>query len=96
MAPMNDAITSTTAVNSAADVYTQLAAVLTAGTFAISAANGTATVARVVEFTQGDAAGKYLVINDATAGFQGASDIVINITGVSGTISAADFTFVNF
>jgi len=96
MLPMSDAITSTTAVNSAADVYAQLGAVLTAGTFAASAANGNATVARVVEFTQGDAAGKYLVINDATAGFQGANDIVINITGVSGTISAADFTFVNF
>ena len=93
VAPMADAISNTTAVNSLADVYTQLAASLTAGTFAASAAAGTATVARVVEFTQGDAAGKYLVINDTTAGFTAATDIVINVTGVTGTISAADFGF---
>lgn len=66
---------------------------LTAGNFAASLANGTATVARVVDFTSGSSAGKYLVINDATAGFQGATDIVINITGVTGTVSAGDFTF---
>lgn len=92
-AGMADVLTSSTAVNSLTDVWTQLGASLTAGNFAASAAAGTATVARVVEFTQGDSAGKYLVINDATAGFNAATDIVIDVTGVTGTISATDFGF---
>ena len=51
---------------------------------------------KLKDLTTGSAAGKYLVINDGTAGFVGADDIVINITGVTGTISAADFGFLNF
>lgn len=52
-------------------------------------------VAQVVTFTAGASAGTYLVINDSTVGFQGANDIVINITGFSGTVTAADFVFTN-
>lgn len=94
-AAMADALSSTTAVNSLADVYTQLGATLTAGNFAATGAAAAANqlVARVVEFTTGDSAGKYLVINDNNAGFDAATDIVINVTGVTGTISAADFVF---
>ncbi len=49
---------------------------LTAATFV---ANGAAT------FTVGG--DRFLALNDATAGFQAAQDIVLNITGFSGSIS---------
>lgn len=93
MATMNDMITSHANVATLADVYTQLGTVLTANNFVGSDASGTATVAQVVTFTTGDAAGTYLVINDSTADFQDANDVVINITGIEGTLSATDFTF---
>lgn len=84
-------VNSLSSVNSIADVYTVLTSTATALT--ASSANGTATVAQVYSFTNGTAAGKYLVINDSTAGFNGTDDIVIDITGVTGTITAGDFTF---
>lgn len=90
---MGDIIASTTSVATIADVYTKLATLLDATALEASAADGTATVARVVEFTAGAAAGKYLVLNDSTGGFAAADDIVINITGVSGTVAATDFIF---
>jgi hypothetical protein len=93
MATMNDMITSNATVATLADVYTQLDTVLTATNFAASNAAGTATVAQVVKFTTGDAAGTYLVINDATADFADADDVVINITGIEGMLSATDFIF---
>jgi S-layer protein len=85
-APVADA----TIVASLPEVYAALAAytALTA-----SAANSSATVAQVYTFANGAAAGTYVVVNDSTAGFQAANDIVINLTGLSGTLSAADFTF---
>lgn len=79
-----------TSVSSIGDVYTALA---TYSALTASAADGTATVAQVYTFTNGTAAGTYLVVNDATIGFQAATDVVINITGVSGAISVSDFTF---
>ena len=90
---MGDVIASTSSVATIADVYTKLATLLDATALEASAVNGGATVARVVEFTTGAAAGKYLVLNDTTGGFLAADDIVINITGVSGTVSATDFLF---
>lgn len=93
MSAMNAPLSNTTSVATLADVYTQLGTQLTAGAFAASAADGTASIAQVVTFTTGAAAGTYLVINDSTAAFQAANDIVINITGVNGTVSAGDFTF---
>lgn len=91
MAKMAAVVTDTTAVADLDAVYTALTTSLTK--MAASAANGTATVAQVVTFTTGDAAGTYLVINDATAGFAADADVVINITGMEGTLSAADFAF---
>jgi len=90
VATMAAVVANTTSVATIADVYTALAAYtgLTA-----SAAGGTATVAQVYTFANGAAAGTYLVVNDATAGFQAATDVVINLTGLSGTLTAADFTF---
>lgn len=92
---MSQMISSTVAANSISDVYTQLGTLLTAETFIAStaAAGANQLIARVVEFTTGSAAGKYLVLNDATAGFAETDDIVINITGVTGTVSATDFSF---
>ena len=93
MADFNVALSSNAVVNSLADVYAKLTTTLDAAAFGKSAVDGTATVARVVTFSTGDAAGTYLVINDATDAFQAADDVVINITGIEGTLSAADFTF---
>jgi S-layer protein len=90
---MGDVISSTDAVATIAEVYTKLATLLDATALTASAAGGTGTTARVVDFTTGAAAGKYLVLNDDTAGFAAAVDIVINVTGVTGTISASDFAF---
>jgi len=90
VATMAAVVANTTSVATIADVYTALAAYtgLTA-----SAADGTATVAQVYTFANGAAAGTYLVVNDSTAGFQAANDLVINLTGLSGTLTAADFVF---
>ncbi len=90
VATMGAVVTNATSVGTLADVYTQLA---TYTTLAASAAAGTATVAQVYSFTTGAAAGTYLVVNDATIGFQGATDVVVNLTGLTGTVSAGDFTF---
>jgi len=90
VATMAAVVTNATSVATVADVYTALAAYTT---LTASAANGTATVAQVYNFTTGAAAGTYLVVNDATVGFQGATDVVIKLVGLDGTVSAADFTF---
>jgi S-layer protein len=89
-ATMAAAVADATTVASISDVYTALAAYtgLTA-----SAADGSAVVAQVYTFANGAAAGTYLVINDSTAGFQAANDIVINITGLSGTLAATDIIY---
>jgi Ca2+-binding RTX toxin-like protein len=91
VAAMAAAVTVATSVATIADVYTALAT--SAAALTASAAAGTATVAQVYVFSTGAAAGTYLVVNDATLGFQAATDVVINITGVTGTVSASDFTF---
>ena len=59
---------------------------------AASNANGTATVAQAYTFANGSAAGTYVVVNDATVGFQAATDVVIQLTGTT-NIVASDFTF---
>jgi S-layer protein len=83
-------VTNATSVATIADVYTALGAT---AVLAASAADGTATIARVYNFTTGAAAGTYLVVNDATANFQAATDVVIHLVGTVGTITNADFTF---
>lgn len=90
VATMAAVVADATTVASISDVYSALAAY---NTLTASAALGTATVAQVYTFANGAAAGTYLVVNDTSAGFQAATDVVINITGLSGTLSAADFTF---
>ncbi len=44
--------------------------------------------ATLVQVTTGAIAGTYLVINDSTAGFQSSNDLLVNITGVTGTLPA--------
>lgn len=90
VATMAAVVTNATSVATLADVYTALAAYTT---LTASAAGGTATVAQVYNFTNGAAAGTYLVVNDATVGFQAATDVVIQLVGLQGTLSAGDFTF---
>jgi RTX calcium-binding nonapeptide repeat (4 copies) len=57
--------------------------------FAASSAAAGGLVARTVVYTTGAAAGTYLVINDDTAGFNDADDIVIKLTGKT-TVAAGD------
>ncbi len=44
--------------------------------------------AALVQVTTGAIAGTYLVINDSTDGFQSSNDLLINITGFTGTLPA--------
>lgn len=82
---LSAAQTITTATN-LTDVY--------AGITAIAAStNGAALSGAVVTVSSGAAAGTYLYINDATAVVSNTTDMLINITGISGTLSGTDFTF---
>lgn len=47
----------------------------------------------VVTVSGGAAAGTYLYINDATGPVSNTDDFLINITGITGTLTAADFVF---
>jgi len=51
--------------------------------------------AALVQVTTAGIAGTYLVINDNTAGFQSNNDLLINITGYSGTLPALGAISVN-
>ena len=93
VATLGTAIAAGATVSSIADVYTALGVVLDAAALGHTDASGTAVVARVVTFANGSSAGSYLVVNDGADGFQGATDIVINITGITGTLAATDFSF---
>lgn len=64
-----------------------------AGITAIAASTATNASAAVITVSAGAAAGTYLYVNDATAGVSNTADMLINITGVSGTVSATDFIF---
>lgn len=91
-ATFGTAVTDATSVATLADVYTAIGANASflAGTFAASTAAASGIVAKTVTFANGAAAGTYLVVNDSTAAFQGANDIVIKVVG---TVVAADLSF---
>lgn len=91
-ATMGAAISSATTVASIEDVYVAMGVSLAALTG--SGSTGALTVAQVINFANGAAAGSYLVINDSTAGFQAANDLVIDITGFTGTLASTDFSFI--
>ncbi len=61
--------------------------------FPASASGGATLVARAVTFTNGAAAGTYLVLNDNTISFQAANDMVIKLAGTT-TFAAGDLTVV--
>ena len=44
--------------------------------------------------TAGNLAGRYLVVNDATAAIVAGTDAIINVTGITGALNAQDFLFV--
>jgi hypothetical protein len=97
-ATMLTAVTDSTSVATLAAVYTALASATgldnsTNHEFAASVAGAGGIVVREVVYTTGAAAGTYLVINDSTAGFQAATDIVIKLVGTT-TFTAADLTVV--
>jgi Ca2+-binding RTX toxin-like protein len=68
------------------DVFTQIGTSVTASTA------GNASVA-IVTVTSGAAAGTYLFVNDGTAAANASNDFLVEITGVSGTITPANFVF---
>jgi len=91
-------VTDTTSVATLAAVYTALASATGLNNsanheLAASVAGAGGIVAREVIYTTGAAAGTYLVINDATAGFQAATDIVIKLVGNT-TFAAGDLVVV--
>ena len=94
-ATIGSTVTDATSVATYSDVLTALATDLNnvSNAFAASAAGAGTIVAREVSFANGAAAGTYLVINDGTAAFQSAADIVIKLTG-STTFVAGDITVV--
>ena len=96
LATMGAVITNATSVATIADVYTALADDLNnvgSHAFAASATGASHIVAREVTYTTGAAAGTYLVINDVTAGFQAATDVVIKLVGTT-AITVGDIVVV--
>jgi len=65
---------------------------LTAIGTSVAASVAPATQVGLITVTAGTMAGTYLLIND-TVSTAAATDSLINITGVSGTVTAADFLF---
>lgn len=80
-------ITNNTVVNSIGDVYIALTAVLTAGNGFVASADQ-ALVNQAITFTAGTFAGTYIAVNDANAGFQQATDFLVNVTGINGGAAA--------
>lgn len=74
--------TATTLLNLANQVFTD-ANGASAGNQALGV-NGAA----LVKITSGAIAGTYLAINNSTAGFQANSDLLVNLTGLTGTLPA--------
>jgi hypothetical protein len=65
-----------------------------AGITAIAASTDNGAMSGVVvTVTAGAAAGTYLYVNDGTAAVDSTKDMLINITGISGTLTANDFAF---
>ncbi|MBG1266459.1 calcium-binding protein [Nostoc sp. WHI] len=74
--------TATTLLNLANQVFTDANGAL-AGNQALGVNS-----AALVRVTSGAIAGTYLTINNSTAGFQSSSDLLVNLTGLTGTLPA--------
>ncbi|MCP4247967.1 MAG: DUF4214 domain-containing protein, partial [bacterium] len=55
--------------------------------------NGGAANGVVVTVSAGAAAGTYLYVNDATGAVSNANDMLVNITGITTTLSTTNFQF---
>jgi len=65
-----------------------------AGITAIAQSNaGGALSGAVVTVSAGAAAGTYLYVNDTNAVVSNGNDMLINITGITGTLANSDFVF---
>jgi len=64
------------------------------GTITASTVAASSAVVRDVTVSGGTLAGRYLVLNDDAGIIDFSSDLIINITGITGTLNAADITFV--
>ena len=82
-------LANTQTIASAADLTAVFSGI---NAIAASTAAGAAS-AVVVNVTAGAAAGTYLYVNDATAGVSNTTDMLVNITGITGTLTASDFVF---
>jgi len=53
--------------------------------------------AALVQVTTAGIAGNYIIVNDNVAGFQSANDLLVNVTGITGTLPAlGNITVSNF
>lgn len=87
-AATNMSLATAQTITTAADI----AGVFT-GITAIAASTDATMRGVVVTVSGGAAAGTYLYINDSTADVSDASDMLINLTGISGTLANTDFVF---
>jgi hypothetical protein len=87
---------STTSVNTIADVYAAIESTtaFSASNFAASADAAGGLVNTIITFASGSAQGTYLVINDGVAGFQGTGDLVIKLVGTVGTFAGANIDII--
>lgn len=86
--PVTSVVLTSVTVATAADVATLLTAIGNS----VGASTAPVSQVGVITVTAGTMAGTYLLIND-TANGATATDSLINITGVSGTIATGDFIF---
>ncbi|MBU0795963.1 MAG: hypothetical protein KJ904_04945 [Alphaproteobacteria bacterium] len=87
------AFTSVTLATQTIATAADLTAVWAAVTQLAVSASGGAAAASVITVSAGAAAGTYLYVNDTTAAVNSATDLLVDITGVTGTLATTDFVF---
>lgn len=88
------AFTSITLTTQTMATAADLAAIWAGITAVTLSVDGGALYGSVITVSGGAAAGTYLYVNDtAGAGVSSAADMLVNITGISGTLAATDFVF---
>ncbi|RKQ68182.1 beta strand repeat-containing protein [Oceanibaculum indicum] len=87
------AFTSVTLATQTIATAADLTAVWAGLTSVAASASGGAASAVLVTVSAGAAAGTYLYVNDTTAAVNNATDLLVDITGVTGTLATTDFVF---
>ncbi|EKE67386.1 beta strand repeat-containing protein [Oceanibaculum indicum] len=87
------AFTSVTLATQTIATAADLTAVWAGLTSVAASASGGAASAVLVTVSAGAAAGTYLYVNDSTAAVNNATDLLVDITGVTGTLATTDFVF---